>query len=158
MQPAYARDLWDTGPALATNLQDVQLTCKQAADGMRRDSSNAQLLGGLSGKAALFPSLLMSRKEMPMLSGIVRASSAVRSSRSFVPCLTSQAMKHSTLDLSYACFEPCQGTELYRRMETHLAGMQQRRVDRMCRVHNEYVYMLTAKLIGQRQDHRHFPC
>ena len=57
MQPAYARDLWDTGPALATNLQDVQLTCKQAADGMRKDSSNAQLLGGLSGKAALFPPL-----------------------------------------------------------------------------------------------------
>ena len=57
VQPAYARDLWDTGPALATNLQDVQLTCKQAADGIRRDSSNAQLLGGLSGKGALFQPL-----------------------------------------------------------------------------------------------------
>lgn len=63
VQPAYARDLWDTGPALATNLQDVQLTCKQASDGMRRDSTSAQLLGGLSGKAALFQSLVINRKK-----------------------------------------------------------------------------------------------
>ena len=51
VQPKYARDLWDTGPALATNLQDVQQTCKQAADGLGKDSSNAQLLSGLTGTA-----------------------------------------------------------------------------------------------------------
>ncbi|KAL3156739.1 hypothetical protein ABBQ38_001014 [Trebouxia sp. C0009 RCD-2024] len=48
VQPEYARDLWDTGPALATNLQDVEQTCKQAAEGLSKDSSNAQLLSGLS--------------------------------------------------------------------------------------------------------------
>lgn len=114
VQPAYARDLWDTGPALATNLQDVQLTCKQAADGMRRDSSNAQLLGGLSGKAALFPSLLISRKDILVLSGIVGGFFVFRSSRSFVLCLTSHATTHSLPVLSHArglyCIEdgdPC---------------------------------------------------
>ena len=50
VQPQYGRDLWDTGPALATNLQDVQQTCKRAVDGLRKDSKNAQLLVGLSGK------------------------------------------------------------------------------------------------------------
>ncbi|KAL3132505.1 hypothetical protein ABBQ32_009050 [Trebouxia sp. C0010 RCD-2024] len=48
VQPGYARDLWDTGPALATDLQDVEQTCKQAAEGLSKDSSNAQLLSGLS--------------------------------------------------------------------------------------------------------------
>ena len=70
VQPEYARDVWDTGPALATNLQDVQQTCRQAADGLRRDSSNAQLLAGLSGKAnrpfvfaLVFVSLITGRTE-----------------------------------------------------------------------------------------------
>ena len=53
VQPQYARDLWDTGSALATNLLDVQQTCKQAADGLHKDGRNAQLLTGLSGKTTL---------------------------------------------------------------------------------------------------------
>ena len=49
MQPLYARDVWDTGPTLASNLQDVQQTCQQASDGLRQDGQNARLLTGLSG-------------------------------------------------------------------------------------------------------------
>lgn len=94
VQPAYARDLWDTGPALATNLQDVQLTCIQAADGMRRDSSNAQLLGGLSGKAALFLSLRTHRTALAMLSGIV-VGIAFRCSCSFPASLYVASAKKS---------------------------------------------------------------
>lgn len=66
VQPEYARDLWDTGPALATNLQDVEQTCKQAAEGLSKDSSNAQLLSGLSGEAPQPLSVLCSTKKERM--------------------------------------------------------------------------------------------
>lgn len=48
VQPQYARDVWDTGPTLTSNLQDVQETCQQAADGLKQDGRNARLLTGLS--------------------------------------------------------------------------------------------------------------
>lgn len=48
VQPQYARDLWDTGPTLSSNLQDVQQTCQQACDGLRLDGSSVRLLTGLS--------------------------------------------------------------------------------------------------------------
>jgi len=49
VQPLYARDVWDTGPTLTTNLQDVQQTCQQASDGLKQDAKNGRLLTGLSG-------------------------------------------------------------------------------------------------------------
>ncbi len=49
VQPQYGRDLWDTGPTLTSNLQDVQQTCQQASDGMKTDTMNGRLLTGLSG-------------------------------------------------------------------------------------------------------------
>ena len=49
MQPLYARDVWDTGPALISNLQDVQQTCQQASDGLKQDGQELRLLTGLSG-------------------------------------------------------------------------------------------------------------
>lgn len=48
VQPLYARDVWDTGPTLTTNLQDVQQTCQQASDGLKQDAKNGRLLTGLS--------------------------------------------------------------------------------------------------------------
>ncbi|KAL0032304.1 hypothetical protein WJX79_003738 [Trebouxia sp. C0005] len=48
VQPLYARDVWDTGPALISNLQDVQQTCQQASDGLKQDGQELRLLTGLS--------------------------------------------------------------------------------------------------------------
>ncbi len=49
VQPLYARDVWDTGPTLTSNLQDVLQTCQQASDGLKQDGRNTRLLTGLSG-------------------------------------------------------------------------------------------------------------
>ena len=49
VQPQYAKDLWETGSTLSSNLHDVQQTCQQASDGLRQDGSSARLLTGLSG-------------------------------------------------------------------------------------------------------------
>ncbi|DBB14005.1 TPA: hypothetical protein ACH3X3_000976 [Trebouxia sp. C0006] len=48
VQPLYARDVWDTGPTLTSNLQDVLQTCQQASDGLKQDGRNTRLLTGLS--------------------------------------------------------------------------------------------------------------
>lgn len=48
-QPLYGRDLWEIGPALAANLQDVQTSCKEAASRLKQNSTDASTLSGLVG-------------------------------------------------------------------------------------------------------------
>ena len=49
MQPLYGRDLWDVGPALSNNLQDVQTSCRDAALRLKQSSGDVSILSGLVG-------------------------------------------------------------------------------------------------------------